>query len=99
MIITPLNIFTLPLALVVWTIDGLLWLFALRSVTRIVAPDRYGVLRTSITELTEPLYDWTDHCLLRMRRRPSASWQVWLVLIGALLLARYLFLYFMLKLH
>jgi len=93
MIITPLNLLTLPVLLVIWAIDVYLWMTCLRLVLGRFIGVQGTALYAGLCELTNPVRNTVDRCLSLVRRRPFPSWLLWLTGIFMMLITRHLLLF------
>ena len=90
MIIVPLNILSLPLLIVLWVIDSLLFLavsrLLLRKISRIRATQAYA----GLTQLTDPLHNVVERWLAKRKKGPAPPWAPWFCVLCGLLVIRYI---------
>jgi len=90
MIITPLNLLTLPVLLMTWALDIYLWMTCLRLVLGRFIGVQGTALYAGLCELTDPVRNTVDRCLSMVWRRPAAGWLLWLTGILLMVITRHL---------
>jgi len=86
------NILAGPLVLIVWLIDVYLVLTSVRLVLGRFEGGRALAAARSLERLTDPLPQAIHAWLSRKRRRSTASWPAWLIVLFGGLALRYLVL-------
>ncbi len=88
MIIVPMNLLSIPIVFVIWTIDSLLFLtlirLALRKSSAIRSTEAYKGLR----HLTDPLHAIAERCVNRGHAGPPRPWLPWLLIVSSLSVGR-----------
>ena len=87
--IYPNNILTLPLLLLIGTLDLYVFMVGLRLVLGRLTATRNSRLCLALSELTDPVGLAIDRCLSRRMRRQIPPWAAWLVFLCAALIVRH----------
>jgi len=82
------NILTVPLLLLIWSLDSMLFLVVLRLVVSRMAPD--ARLKRSLHDLTDPIFRFAEGAVHARFTQPMRDWQVRAIAVAGLVLARYI---------
>ena len=88
------NILAVPFIIVIWSMDAMLCLISIRLALAPLPSLQGTRFVRALRELVDPLPQAICSKLAVWRHRVTPAWMPWLILIGLLIVARYLLMWF-----